>query len=154
MSYLATYRNEYLMDFAALASECAPAVDPGTLEAVVRHESGFNPVSVNVNRARLSRTPSSLAEAVDVARRAIGMGLSVDMGLGQINSRNLAALGLTVEQVFEPCRNLWAAQTILVGCYLRAGRRLDAALSCYNAGDFRRGVSNGYVSAVYRAARR
>jgi type IV secretion system protein VirB1 len=74
----------------------------------------------------------------------------------QVNSRNLAALGTTVEQVLDPCTNLQAAATILTADYAEAARTrgdgqpaLQAALSAYNTGDFYRGFANGYVARYY-----
>jgi type IV secretion system protein VirB1 len=87
----------------------------------------------------------------------IDAGLSIDMGLGQINSRNLSWLGLTLESVFDPCRNLQAMQAVLLSGYEKAAKThgpgqqaLVAALSAYNTGHPERGVRNGYVASVFR----
>ena len=91
-----------------------------------------------------------------MAERYIARGYSVDIGLMQVNSRNLAALGITVEQVLDPCTNIHAAATILTADYAAAARTrgdgqaaLQAALSAYNTGDFYRGFANGYVARYY-----
>jgi type IV secretion system protein VirB1 len=77
------------------------------------------------------------------------------LGLAQINSANLSRLGLTIDTVFEPCRNIHGAALLLRECYGRASRRygegqpaLQAALSCYNTNSLSRGFSNGYVQKV------
>jgi len=87
----------------------------------------------------------------------LNAGLSIDLGLGQINSKNLTALGLTLESVFEPCTNLRAMQVILTSGYAKAMKRhgntqqaLVEALSEYNTGHPVNGVRNGYVAAVVR----
>jgi type IV secretion system protein VirB1 len=74
----------------------------------------------------------------------------------QVNSRNLATLGVTVEQVFDPCTNIRSGATILTANYAQAVRTrgegqpaLKAALSAYNTGDFYRGFANGYVAHYY-----
>ena len=86
-----------------LAHECAPAVSPRVLQAVVRAESGFDPLALHVNGGvRLSSAPRTAAEAAAWSTWLIQRGYSVDMGLMQINSRNLARLQMTVAQVFEP----------------------------------------------------
>lgn len=145
------------MDMPALYAECAPSVHPVTMAAVVRVESGAKPLAINVNRlAGPQPRASSPAEAARIARHYIAQGLSVDSGLAQVNSRNLAALGYTVEEMFaSPCKNLAAGATILTGCYLRAvplygegQRALQAALSCYNTGNFVAGFRNSYVRKV------
>jgi len=136
---------------------CAPNVAPTTLQAVAAVESGGNPLAVNVNGIHVQPPPARDArEAAQVAESYIARGYSVDIGLMQVNSRNLAALGTTVEQVLDPCTNLHAAATILTADYAEAARTrgdgqpaLQAALSAYNTGDFYRGFANGYVARYY-----
>lgn len=148
-------------DLQALAQQCAPTVAYQTIQAVVQHESGAKPFAIGINGgARITRQPLNKEEAVATANTLLGMGLSIDMGLGQINSNNLRPLGLTVEQVFDPCTNLRAAETILRGCYDPAAKRhghgqvaLQAALSCYNTGNTSAGLANGYVWKVYAQAK-
>lgn len=149
------------MDFAALAEHCAPSVHPATMAAVARAESGMNPLAIGINgRVRITRQPLTKGEAVDTAKQLLRMSLSIDLGLAQINSANLDRLGLTVEEAFEPCANLRAAETVLRSCYDPAAKRLgggqgalQAALSCYNTGGYARGLANGYVQGIYRVAR-
>ena len=136
---------------------CAPNVAPVTVQAIAQVESGDNPLAVNVNGTGVQPTPAGNAqEAARLAERYIARGYSVDIGLMQVNSRNLAALGVTVEQVLDPCRNIHAAATILTADYAAAARTrgdgkaaLQAALSAYNTGDFYRGFTNGYVARYY-----
>ena len=150
-----------MIDLPALAQQCAPTVAIETIAAVVSHESKTNPFAIGINGgARISRQPVNQQEAIETAKKLLGMGLSIDLGLAQINIVNLSRLGLTVEQVFEPCTNLRAAQTVLRACYDPAARRhghgqvaLQAALSCYNTGSYSRGLSNGYVASVYKLAK-
>jgi type IV secretion system protein VirB1 len=149
------------MDFAMLAQQCAPTVAVQTIAAVVSHESRTNPFAIGINGgARISRQPESHQEAVETASKLLALGLSIDLGLAQINSANLPKLGLTVQQVFEPCTNLQAAETVLHWCYDPAAKRhghgqraLQEALSCYNTGDFAKGLANGYVASIYRLAK-
>lgn len=150
-----------VLDFNALAQQCAPTVAIETIAAVVTHESRTNPFAIGINGGtRISRQPVNREEAVETAKKLLGMGLSIDLGLAQINSANLPKLGLTVEQVFEPCANLRAAETVLRWCYDPAAKRhghgqaaLQAALSCYNTGNYAGGFANGYVASVYRVAK-
>ena len=140
-----------------LAQACAPSVHPKTMAAIVMTESGGNQLAINVNGTRNPRPAANLATAVQTARSYIAAGYSVDLGLAQINSRNLARLGLTVEQMFVPCANLAASARILSMNYRAAGRTGDAqqalrvAFSMYNTGDPARGFGNGYVARVERA---
>jgi type IV secretion system protein VirB1 len=150
-----------VIDLPALAQQCAPTVAYTTLAAVVTHESKVNPFQIGINGgARLSRVPETKEEAIEIAKKLLGMGMNIDMGLSQINSANLPKLGLTVEQVFDPCTNLQAGATVLHWCYGPAAKKygagqvaLQAALSCYNTGNFMRGLANGYVASVYKNAK-
>lgn len=145
-----------LVEFAVLAAMCAPNIHPTTLSAVVTHESRGNPYAIGINGGhKLPRQPRTLDEAVATADQLLRDGYNFDAGLGQINSKNFDWLGLSTRDLFDPCKNLKAAQTVLADCYSRAVPRygegqaaLQAALSCYNTGNFARGFSNGYVMKV------
>ncbi len=147
--------------FLALALACAPFVAPTTMAALVRAESGFHPLTIGVNNgAPLGREPQSPGEAKTLARTLLARGFNLDLGLAQINSANLSRLGLSLDTVFDPCRNLHAAAVFLSACYERASgrygqgqRALQAALSCYNTNSLSRGFANGYVQKVVAASR-
>jgi type IV secretion system protein VirB1 len=138
----------------ALASQCAPTVAPETVLAIIQTESSGNPVALNVNGARRPARQSNAAEAAATAQRYVAAGYSVDLGLGQINSRNMRWLGLTWATVFDPCTNVAALGRILTANYnaVIAGRdpqtALRVALSMYNTGSQTRGFRNGYVAKV------
>lgn len=143
-----------------LIVQCAPAVAPATMAAIVRVESGGNPLAINVNGSqRLARQPSNRKEAAGWAAWLVSRGYSVDLGLAQINSRNLARLGVSSDQMFEPCDNLQAGSRILSENYAGATQKfgagqtaLRAAISAYNTGNYRSGLANGYVDKVAASA--
>lgn len=145
-----------MLEFIALAQQCAPAIEPRTMAAIVKHESGFKPNAIGINRGgRLQWQPRDKTEAVVTATWLIEQGYNIDMGLGQINSANLRRLGLTVNDVFDPCTNLRAAARILGDNLSLASKsqtdpqkRLHVALSYYNTGSPTRGFNNGYVRKV------
>lgn len=144
------------MDFVALTQQCAPSVDTQTMAAIVKTESGFRPLAIGINRGgRLARQPETVEEAVITAKWLIDNGYNIDLGLGQINSSNLRRVGLTVEEAFDPCKNIAAGAKILHGNYIDASRKhiseqaaLNAAISAYNTGSFTAGITNGYVQRV------
>lgn len=144
--------------FMTLAASCAPNVAPSTMQAIVMAESSGNPLSIGVNSGgNLQRQPRTHAEAVSAARLLLARGANFDAGLAQINSANFARLGLTAENVFEPCTNLRAGAAVLSDNYSRAktsghASPLLAAISEYNTGSRSRGFSNGYVGRVLKAA--
>lgn len=135
----------------------APDVAPQTIAAIIRVESGGNQFAVGINGPiRLRSRPKTAEQAVAAARHFISKGFSVDLGLMQINSRNLRALGLTVEQAFDPATNVQAGARILCRGYRGAVKRygpgqnaLRAALSAYNTGNYEQGFRNGYVAKFF-----
>ena len=145
-----------MADLVSLAQMCAPAFEQTVSLAVMKQESGFNPFAIGINRkgARLERSPDNYAVAVATAKKLIQDGYSIDMGLAQINSANLKKLGMTVEEIYQPCNNLKAMQTILLNCYngvdsrLTSFDKLSRAFSCYNTGGYQKGFTNGYVRKV------
>ena len=157
--------NGMVSDPAALMRHCAPRVAMVTMSKLIYVESKWNAYALNINYRgwHLAHQPRNKEEAVVTLRYLLATysgikAFSVDAGVGQINSRNFARLGIADEQLFEPCENVRAAETILVDCYVRAQpmRRgeqaaLASAISCYNTGTFFRGFEHGYVRKVYRA---
>jgi type IV secretion system protein VirB1 len=148
-----------MLEILALAAQCAPAVAPETLLSVVQVESRFDPLAIGVNgEPRVAISAATPQEAAAKASALITAGRSVDLGLAQINSKNLGWLGLGVEAAFDPCRNLAAAARVLQAGYDTDGgagddqAALRRSLSRYNTGDNQRGFDNGYVAKVVRAA--
>ena len=157
--------NEYSME--QLLMTCAPDVHPQTMGAIVSHESRGNYLIIGDNgnwnlqkKERVHRTfyPSSVVEAVDISNKLIAQGHVIDIGLGQLNNRNLSRLNMTLYDAFEPCRNLYGASRVLVEFYLTAQKKygpgrnaLYAAISAYNTGNFINGFKNGYVAKVVTA---
>lgn len=131
---------------------CAPDVHPVTSAAIVQQESGGSPWALNDNTMKKSYRPKSARDAAEIASRLVAAGHSVDIGIAQINSRNLPHLGLTVEQVLDPCTNLRASQTILKEGYQRSGGDLAGALSAYNTGKINSRVGASYAGSVFRHA--
>ena len=137
-----------------LAAQCAPNVAPQTVAAIVQTESQGYPFALNVNGTRQPARQMNATAAAATAKRYVAAGYSVDLGLGQINSRNMRRLGLTWETVFDPCTNIAALGQVLSQNYqsVAGGRHpqtaLRLALSMYNTGSTSRGFRNGYVAKV------
>lgn len=145
----------------SLAAQCAPSVAPQTLLPIVQVESGFDSLAIGVNRrgGPVAR-PTSAEAAASAARALLASGANVDLGLAQINSRNLDRLGLSLEEAFDPCRNLAAGARLLGEAYRTTRlttadpqRAVRGAISIYNTGDRQAGHRNGYVAKVEQAAR-
>jgi type IV secretion system protein VirB1 len=141
-------------DFDALAAKCAASVPVATLAAVARTESGVDPWVLHDNTTGASIRPNSLADAQIDAGQLTGRGDSVDIGLMQINSANLPALGISATAALDPCISLAGGAALLRAAY--GGGNTDAqqqvalllALSRYNTGTPFKGIMNGYARTV------
>lgn len=147
------------MDIATLIIACAPFVAPNTLMSIMQVESAANPWAINVNNGHRFNKASNYVSAVNEAKRLIVKGANIDMGLMQINSKTMQGLGLTVDQVFDPCTNIYAGATVLFRNYVNASKNirddqaaLQAAISAYNTGNFKSGFKNGYVRKIIKKA--
>lgn len=141
-------------NFEDLAKRCAPSVSVDTLSAIVRTESGFNSLAIGVVGGKINQ-PETLQEAVFYATKLASKNKSFSVGLAQINSGNFESLGVTAEELFDPCTNLNAAAKILESCYLRMSsddkseaKTLADTISCYYSGNAKTGYEHGYVDRV------
>lgn len=161
-----------LPDLSTLMHQCAPNVGQVTMRAVIKTESAGNPYILAdagpshlpwSQRESLVRTlrPRSAPEAAQAVRDLLAQGHIVAIGLTQVNAVNLPRLGLTIEQVLDPCTNIKAGAQILTDNYARALRQLgtsdpqaalQAALSAYWSGNFVTGFAGGYVQKVINNA--
>jgi len=167
----AQQRNERLtlVEFRRIAATCAPGVPLVTLRAIARAESAFHPYALSLNYPRrtarehglstggisFARQPRTRAEALAWTDYLLKRGRSVSVGLMQINTEHLADLGLSVDQLFDPCTNVRAGARLLAAKYDAAAaivgegqEALQRALSQYNSGYPLIGFDSGYVSNV------
>lgn len=155
--------------FRQLATRCAPNVPLVTLHALVSAESSFHPFALSLDyphrTAReqglmngeilLARQPKNLAEARMWTDWFLRHHRSVSIGLAQISTQQLGNLGLTLDQLFDPCTNIQAGERLLTARYQEAAATLGEgqaalyqALSEYNSGSRMIGFENGYVARV------
>ena len=147
----------HVLALAALIRHCAPAVAPSTMTAIVRVESGGNPLAIGDNTTRRSYYPHDRAAAERLARRLLDAGHLLDVGIAQIDSMNFAGFGVTVHTIFDPCVNLSIGASILNGDYTFAAQRygdgqvaLRHAIGMYNTGRLNGGAR--YIARVVAAA--
>ncbi len=162
-----------LATFDDYARRCAPTVSVATIRSIAKTESALRPHALSVNYpkrtarnagvpggyAALARQPRNQSEAVSWARQLVAQGHTVSIGLVQVSSENLAKLGHTLEQAFDPCTNLALGARLLGEKYQRAvaangpgQAALVEAISRYNSGSPTIGFANGYVSTVLKHA--
>ncbi|WP_234729613.1 transglycosylase SLT domain-containing protein [Acidocella facilis] len=140
--------------FTALASRCAPGVPVTTLEAVARTESDLDPWVLHNDTTGQTENPASFDLANKQAKEWIGSGESVDIGLMQINSANLGALGMTITKALNPCASLAGGAAVLQAAYGGGNTNAEQqaallmALSRYDTGSPLKGIMNGYVRRV------
>jgi soluble lytic murein transglycosylase-like protein len=98
----------------------ASGVHPAIFEAIVKVESGRHPYAFgwyDENRKWRSYKARTYADAVAHLRTLEQQRVRFDVGLAQVNSRNLKALsqrtGLSSLHALEPCANLHLASVIL-----------------------------------------
>lgn len=132
---------------ATLAQDCAPRVAPDTMQALLMQESSGNPYAIGVVGSPLASQPITREEAITTAKALIEGGYNISLGLGQINYKNLPGLNMQIEDAFDYCKNVQAADEILSTCFVRAtdaGKEgqdaLQAALSCYYSNNFTTGL--------------
>jgi type IV secretion system protein VirB1 len=102
---------------------------------MAHNESGGDTLAIHDNRSGRTYRPQDATEAISIARILLAKpDASTDLGLMQINSRNLSWLGLTIETAFDGCASVRAASTHLTH------------VSEYNSGSPTRGFQNGYVA--------
>ncbi|PZD82860.1 lytic transglycosylase domain-containing protein [Acidithiobacillus ferrooxidans] len=125
-------------------AECAPMVAPSTMAAIVRVESGGNPLAMWNNGTRSMVIPGNRAQAIQYLRQAMAAGQRVDVGLAQVDTGNFAAFGLTPRNAFDACANLRAGGEILRVDWqqarengYRGQQALYHAFEAYNSGRLR-----------------
>ena len=158
----------------ALIESCAPGAAPSTMLAVATTESALYPYAISINRPiqiaqaiglantqiQLAQQPRSRHEAIQWMRWLLGHGVTVSVGLLQVNTENAGLFHLRPEQLFEPCTNIAAGSALLAQAYAARTRiasndpnALLYALSVYNSGTYDLGFQNGYVAEVLKNAK-
>ena len=143
-----------------LLQQCAPNVAPITMIAIIKTESKYNPWAIGLNKGKKLRyQPHSLEQAEAWVTYLEKNGYDFDIGLGQVNIRNVHKYGYNATQLLTPCLNLKVASDILQKNYKKAFYKtnhprdaLMMAISAYNTGNYHAGFSNGYVDRVVNNA--
>lgn len=127
------------------------------MAAIVRVESGGDPLAIGDNTARRSYHPGNRASAEALARRLLDERHSLDLGMAQIDDVNFARFSVDARSIFDACTNLRVGAKILAGDYAIAKQRygggqiaLRHAIGMYNTGQLDGGAA--YVNRVLDAA--
>lgn len=144
-------------DLHDLIQRCAPAIkaDQKVAVGLIKTESAGNPLAIGINSkaVKLKRQPKTLMEAVEVAVWLAKNRYSFDAGIAQININNInkfidGDVDFRMRKIFDPCHNLGVAEKIFNSCLVSTGS-VAGALSCYNTGNAKDGIKNGYVAKVF-----
>lgn len=157
---MTSWRKILLIDLNQLVLECAPHVAPNTMIAVIKTESKGNPLAIGLNRGkRLAYGARSMSQAIHWVNYLERNNYDFDVGLAQVNIRNIHKYGFHAADMLQPCNNLQIASDILRKNYhaaltghIGANSALLKAISAYNTGNYNNGFKNGYVRKVINNA--
>ncbi len=127
------------------------------MTAIVRVESGGDPLIMFDNSTARQYRPATRKQATSILNRLLARGDQVDAGIAQVDSENFAHYGLNTTTVFDACTNLNAGARIFESGYrmsVRAGYAGQSAeyhaFEAYNSGKLFGDAR--YADAVFRAA--
>jgi type IV secretion system protein VirB1 len=127
---------------AQVLNRCVAPEYRRDIAAIVMVESAGDRLALDGIGAAVPHWPLTLTAAIRDADAALAAGHQVAIGLGQINTANIARFHLLGWNLFDPCQNLRAAQAVLEDCYAREARagsrwiQRERAWSCYYSGNF------------------
>jgi soluble lytic murein transglycosylase-like protein len=129
--------DRHACEAAIAAQQPGSGLPPGLLLAIAQVESGRWPWALNAEGA--SQLGSSKEDAVARVRRLLARGVqSVDVGCMQINLRHHPQAFATLEEAFDPQRNVAHAIRFLRELHQRHGD-WPAAVMRYHSGTLQRG---------------
>ncbi len=143
-------------------AKCSSRVHPITLQAIIKTESNKNPLAIGLNDGfSLRHQPRDIAQAIRWVNELEDQGRNIDIGLGQINIKNIHHYGLHGRDALNPCINIQLMEKILLRNYQNAEHKsqnltkitIYQAISAYNTGNFHSGFNNQYVWRVVANSR-
>lgn len=150
-----------VIDIPQYIHQCVPNIAENTMMAIIKTESKFNPLAIGLNKGvRLMYQPQNLAQAGSWVTYLEKHGYNFDVGITQVNIKNIHKYGYRAIDALDPCLNMKLGGHILQSSYIKALRKsgnkreaLYKAISAYNTGNYRSGFHNGYVQkVVYNAS--
>ena len=146
-----------IIDYTPYLACSDPYAHRSVMTAIVKVESGGNPWAINVNKkgVRLLAQAKTKEQAEAWIRWFVLNGYNIDIGIAQINIKNIQKMNIEPTLLLDPCLNLKIASQILLKNYQSTSKlaknsddAVKLAISAYNTGNYRSGFYNGYVSRV------
>ncbi|MCX8514679.1 MAG: lytic transglycosylase domain-containing protein [Burkholderiales bacterium] len=135
---------------------CSIKVAQNTMKAIIKTESRGNYLVIGLNTKKHHYImPKDINSAIAIVNFLEQNNYNFDIGLTQINIKNVHKLGYMAQDMLNPCLNVFIASEILHKYYIKAlnnsatnKEALYKAISAYNTGSFSAGITNGYVAKV------
>jgi type IV secretion system protein VirB1 len=144
-----------MIDLAMLIDQCIMPRHKVVMTAIVTVESGGKPLAIGLNKGyRLKTQPKDENQAKNWVQYLEQNNYNFDVGLGQVNIKNIHHYGYKASDMLDPCLNLKISSEILEKSYQTAlatsvsSKAIQQAISAYNTGNFNSGFNNGYVGKV------
>lgn len=146
-----------MIALSSLIQHCVPHIAQASMMSIVKVESRGNPLALGLNKGyKLQFQPQTKAQAHKWVEYLDKHNYNFDIGLAQVNIKNINKSGFSATDVLDPCTNLKLGSSILIKNYTNAlvyskssSEAWQKAISAYNTGNFHSGFTNGYVSRVY-----
>lgn len=145
-----------MLNLALLILQCATPVAQVKMPAIIKTESQNNPLAIGLNKGyKLKFQPKDPEQAKNWVEYLEKNDYNFDVGLAQINIKNIKKYGYTAKDLLDPCVNITVGSDILANNYKNAmsgstssTEGWQKAISAYNTGNFTSGMRNGYVAKV------
>jgi type IV secretion system protein VirB1 len=145
-----------VIDLPQYIHQCASHVAENTMMAIIKTESNGNPLAIGLNRGyKLLYQPRDYNQAREWVNYLEAHGYNFDIGIAQVNIKNIHKFGYKATDALNPCINLRIGSDIIQKNYLNAlpssknqQEALYKAISSYNTGNNQSGFYNGYVKKV------
>lgn len=144
-----------MMDLSTIIDQCVSNSHKTVMMAIVKVESGGKPLVIGLNKGyRLQTQPQNESQAKAWVDYLEKNNYNFDVGIGQVNIKNIHRYGYKASDLLDPCLNLKIASDIFDKSHQSAlaidnsPNALQKAISAYNTGNFSSGFANGYVAKV------
>lgn len=146
-----------MIALSSLIQHCVPSIAQASMMSIVQIESRGNPLALGLNKGyKLQFQPQTKAQAHKWVEYLDKHNYNFDIGLAQVNIKNINKSEYSATDVLDPCTNLKLGSSILIKNYTNAlvyskssSEAWQKAISAYNTGNFHSGFTNGYVGRVY-----